>query len=115
MHGVLQQERGRHRPDTARHGSQRCGLLGDGAGIHVTDQAAVLDGVGAHVDHHGPGPDVLGGDQPGPSGRSVLTWQYGTGDSVSAVTIRRAMWYSVAASWYWWYDSGWKDVDGAAW
>ncbi|MEO8084973.1 MAG: hypothetical protein ABI780_14215 [Ardenticatenales bacterium] len=55
------------------------------------------------------------GEDPGPSGRSVLTWQYGTGDSVSAVTIRRAMWYSVAASWYWWYDSGWKDVDGGVW
>ncbi|MCC7019826.1 MAG: hypothetical protein IT332_08730 [Ardenticatenales bacterium] len=89
----------------------------DAAYTQVADILALYTGTSAT--DYGYVPDIENstclGEDPGPAGRSVLTWQYGTGDSVSAVTIRRAMWYSVAASWYWWYDSGWVDVGGAAW
>ncbi len=53
---------------------------------------------------------------PGDSGNvMMLSWQMGTGDSVTASAVRRAMGYSLAAQWYWWYDSGWLDIDAAEW
>jgi hypothetical protein len=57
------------------------------------------------------------GQDPEPANpeRTVHTWQYGTWDSVSSVTVRRALWYSVAALWYWQYDSTWLDIDPAEW
>jgi hypothetical protein len=45
----------------------------------------------------------------------MLPWQPGTGDTVRATMTRRAMWYAVAALWYWWYDSPWLDVDDTVW
>jgi hypothetical protein len=53
--------------------------------------------------------------RPASTERTVLAWQYATGDPVSAVTIRRALWYSVASLWYWQYDGEWLDVDGSVW
>jgi hypothetical protein len=53
--------------------------------------------------------------EPGSTERTVHTWQYGTWDSASATTVRRALWYSVAALWYWQYDTDWLDIDPAAW
>ncbi len=53
--------------------------------------------------------------QPGSVDRTVLPWQYATADTVASVTRRRATWYSHATQWYWWYDSEWMDIDGAAW
>ena len=38
---------------------------------------------------------------------AMISWQQGTGASVKSTTIRRANWYSIAAVWYWWYDSHW--------
>lgn len=57
------------------------------------------------------------GKDPDPSDNTahMLTWQQGTGDTVRSAMVRRAMWYSVAALWYWWYDSGWLDVEEGTW
>jgi hypothetical protein len=41
----------------------------------------------------------------------MLSWQMGTGDSVTATAVRRAMGYSMAAQWYWWYDPAWLAID----
>jgi hypothetical protein len=57
----------------------------------------------------------VGLDPGAPTSKMVLTWQQGTGDSVQGTTVRRAMWYSILAMWYAWYDSGWLDVDGGVW
>jgi hypothetical protein len=51
----------------------------------------------------------------GTNGPTMLTWQQGTGDSVRATAIRRAMGYGDMAVWYWWYDSTWLDVDDSVW
>ncbi len=42
---------------------------------------------------------------------AMLSWQQGTGASTEATTIRRAMFYSLAALWNYWYDSNWLDAD----
>lgn len=48
---------------------------------------------------------------PGDPSPAMISWQQGTGASVQATTVRRAMWYSIATLWYWWYDSGWMDAE----
>ena len=45
----------------------------------------------------------------------MLSWQQGAQASSEGTAVRRAMRYSFAATWYWWYDSGWLDVDGGVW
>jgi len=45
----------------------------------------------------------------------MLSWRYGTGSTVNETVARRAMWYSVLAVWYAWYDSDWLDVDPTVW
>jgi hypothetical protein len=43
---------------------------------------------------------------------AMITWQQGTGASTEATTIRRAMYYSLASVWNYWYDSNWLDAEG---
>jgi hypothetical protein len=80
--------------------------------------AGILD---LYTNGYGYVPDIensscLGTDpEPGNPTRTVHSWQYGTWDSASAVTVRRAMWYSVAALWYWQYDTDWLDIDPSEW
>lgn len=102
--------------EQAAYDVQRADVIAPWYAAAYDQVAGILD---LYANDYGYVPDIENstclGEDPGPAGRSVLTWQYGTGDSVSAVTIRRAMWYSVAATWYWWYDSGWLDVDSGVW
>jgi len=42
---------------------------------------------------------------------AMIAWQQGAGQSVQATTMRRAMFYSIAAVWYFWYDSSWLDAE----
>ena len=49
------------------------------------------------------------------SGLGIVSWQQGTGDSVTTTIVRRAMFYSTAALWYSWYDTNWLDVDAGRW
>lgn len=102
--------------EQANYDTQRSDVIAPWYAAAYDQVAGILD---LYANDYGYVPDIENstclGEDPGPAGRSVLTWQYGTGDSVSAVTIRRAMWYSVAATWYWWYDSGWLDLDSAVW
>lgn len=59
-------------------------------------------------------PDIEHGRCLGPSGQP-LTWRAATGDVLATAVARRAHWYSIAANWYWWYDSRWLAVDAATW
>lgn len=61
------------------------------------------------------GTDPMVAPSTDPAHKMMLTWQVGTGDSASATAIHRAMLYSTAALWYWWYDSDWLNVDAATW
>ncbi len=51
-----------------------------------------------------------GADQP-----MMLSWQQGSQASAEGTAVRRAMRYSFAATWYWWYDPGWLDVEAGVW
>lgn len=61
------------------------------------------------------GTDPMVAPSTDPAHKMMLAWQVGTGDSVSTTTVRRAMLYSTAVLWYWWYESTWLDVDATAW
>ncbi len=81
--------------------------------------AGILDVYGADFGYV---PDIenatcVGVDPDPDSGgvKIVLPWQVGTADSVYDVTVRRATWYSIAALWYYWYDSDWLDIDADVW
>ena len=52
---------------------------------------------------------------PGDPSPAMISWQQGTGASVEATVVRRAMWYSVATQWHWWYAADWLDLAPAAW
>ncbi|MCE7937466.1 hypothetical protein DCC79_07400 [bacterium] len=42
---------------------------------------------------------------------AMIAWQQGTGASALSTTVRRAMLYSLATAYYWWYDSTWVDAE----
>jgi hypothetical protein len=72
------------------------------------------------VNGYGYVPDIensacRGEDPTAPGQYMMLAWRQGTGETVHQTTVRRAMWYSILAVWYLWYDSGWLDVDPAVW
>jgi len=81
----------------------------------------VSDILDAYRDDYGYLPGVENsaciGPDPMPGGADPTVWarQYATGESVATVTRRRAMGYSLAVLWYYWYDSEWLDLDSAAW
>lgn len=52
---------------------------------------------------------------PGADTPMMLSWQQGAQASSEGTAARRAMRYSFAATWYWWYDAGWLDIDGGTW
>lgn len=52
---------------------------------------------------------------PGDPGLAMISWQQGTGSTTQATAIRRAMWYSIASNWYWWYDPDWLVIDPQRW
>lgn len=57
------------------------------------------------------------GTNPDPADPSLamISWQQGTGATSQSTAIRRAMWYSIAANWYWWYDADWLVIDPQRW
>lgn len=55
-----QQKGGRNRADASRDRGQRGGDFHDGRFVGVARQASLGENVGADVDHHGPGREVLG-------------------------------------------------------
>lgn len=57
------------------------------------------------------------GTNPDPADPSLamISWQQGTGATSQSTAIRRAMWYSIASNWYWWYDADWLVVDPQRW
>ncbi len=52
---------------------------------------------------------------PGDPSLAMISWQQGTGATTQATAIRRAMWYSIASNWYWWYDPNWLVIDPQRW
>ncbi len=52
---------------------------------------------------------------PGDLSPAMISWQQGTGATVQATTVRRAMWYSIATMWYYWYAPDWLDLAPADW
>ena len=52
---------------------------------------------------------------PGDPSLAMISWQQGTGATTQATAIRRAMWYSIAANWTWWYDPDWLVIDPQRW
>lgn len=52
---------------------------------------------------------------PGADTPMMLSWQQGAQASSEGTAVRRAMRYSFAATWYWWFDPGWLGGDGAVW
>ncbi len=77
--------------------------------------------VGAIVRHYGSGelgyvPDIENAPCARDDGANRAPVALGAaGMSPEAVIAQRARWYSAAATWYWWYDSTWLDVDDATW
>lgn len=58
-------------------------------------------------------PDVENAPCIGADGKP-LTWLRGDQRAVRDAAAHRAAWYSIAASWYWWYDSDWLTIGGEA-
>ena len=102
------------------YAAQRAAVLKPWYDQAYTTVAGILDLYRDQAGGYGYVPDVensgcRGQDPTAPGQFMMLTWRQGTGDSVHQTTVRRALWYSVLAVWYVWYDSDWLAVDPAVW